>query len=351
MKQYHPPLGGRTGLRMDFNENISGCSPRVLAKLRTIGAELLNRYPERQPAERIAAEFLKLQPEQALLTNGVDEAIHLLAETYLELGDEALIVVPTFSMYEIYVLATGATLQTVQAGADFMFPTSAVLQAINEHTKLIAIANPNNPTGAAVANDVLLQIAKAAPSAAVLVDEAYFDFYGTTLVGEIGRQENLFVARTFSKAYGLAGFRMGVLAGSTEQMHLLRRVGSPYNVNGVALACLPEALADREFVANYVAQVRRGRERLAAEFDALGIRRWPSEANFVLGYFGRFRKSLVEEMRRRGILVRDRNGDPGCAGCIRITVGTDAQTDVLIEQLRAALESVGFKPEEKKVTR
>lgn len=342
LKEYHPPLGGRTGLRMDFNENINGCSPRVLAKLRSIDAELLNRYPEREPAERVAAEFLGLKPEQVLLTNGVDEGIHLLAETYLESGDEALIVVPTFSMYEIYVLATGATVRTIQAGKDFAFPTKAVLAAIDGNTKLIAIANPNNPTGTSVSNADLLQIVGAAQNAAVLLDEAYFDFCGTTLVGEIGRHENLFIARTFSKAYGLAGFRMGVLAGSAEQMRLVRRVSSPYNVNGVALACLPAALADREFVADYVAQVKRGRERLSAEFAALGVKRWPSEANFVLAYFGEFRKQFVEEMRRRGILVRDRNSDPGCQGCVRITLGTDEQTERLIAELRAALKTIGF---------
>lgn len=342
LKEYNPPLGGRTGLRMDFNENISGCSPRVLAKLRSVDAELLNRYPEREPAERVAAEFLGLQPEQVLLTNGVDEGIHLLAETYLEPGDEALIVVPTFSMYEIYVLATGATVRTIQAADDFAFPTEAVLAAINPKTKLIAIANPNNPTGSVVSNVDLLRIVNAAQNAAVLVDEAYFDFHGTTLMAEVDHRENLFIARTFSKAYGLAGFRMGVLAGSAGQMRLVRRVSSPYNVNGVALACLPDALADREFVTDYVAQVKRGRALLSAEFGALGVKYWPSEANFVLGHFGEFRRPFVEEMRRRGILVRDRNSDPGCEGCVRITVGTDQQTERLIVELRAALETIGF---------
>jgi histidinol-phosphate aminotransferase len=342
LKEYHPPLGGRDGLRMDFNENIGGCSPRVLAKLRSLDAELLNRYPERESTERIASGFLGLQPQQVLLTNGVDEGIHLLAETYLEAGDEALIVVPTFSMYEIYVLATGATLRTVKAAEDFVFPTEAVLAAINLKTRLIAIANPNNPTGTAVSNQDLLRIVNAAPNAAVLIDEAYFDFYGTTLMSEIGRHENLFIARTFSKAYGLAGFRMGVLAGSAEQMRLVRRVSSPYNVNGVALACLPEALADRQFVADYVAQVKRGRARLSAEFYPVGIKHWPSEANFLLGYFAEFRKPFVEEMRKRGILVRDRNSDPGCEGCVRITLGTDSQNEKLIVELTAALKTIGF---------
>jgi histidinol-phosphate aminotransferase len=343
LKEYHPPLSGREGLRLDFNENASGCSPRVLAALARIEGDLLSKYPEREPVERFVAEFLGLQSGQVLLTNGVDEGIHLVCETYLEPGDEVLIVVPTFSMYEIYALATGATVKTIRAGDDFAFPAARVLEAISADTKLIAIANPNNPTGAVVAREDLLKIVEAAPQAAVLIDEAYFEFYGQSLMDRIGHYENLFVARTFSKAYGLAGFRVGVVAGRTEQMRLVRRVSSPYNVNGVALACLPEALADREYVAHYVEQVTRGRDRLEAEFKKVGIPYWPSQANFVLGEFGEYRKQFVDEMRRRGILVRDRNSDPGCEGCARITVGTEKQTERLLREMRAALEAIGFR--------
>lgn len=344
LKEYHPPLGGRAGLRLDFNENSSGCSPRVLEALSRINGDLLSKYPERDPVEGIAADFLGLQREQVLLTNGVDEAIHLVCETYLEPGDEALIVVPTFSMYEIYALATGADVLAIPARKDFEFPTAAVLTAISEKTKLIAIANPNNPTGKVVPRERLIDIIEEAPEAAVLIDEAYFEFYGHTLMDLVGKYENLFIARTFSKAYGLAGFRVGVLAGNAAQMKLVRRVSSPYNVNGVALACLPEALADREYVAGYSAEVRSGRRRLEQEFTHLGIQYWPSHANFVLARFGEFRKSFVEAMRARGILVRDRNSDPGCEGCVRITVGTNDQTDRLLRDLHASLDSIGWKP-------
>lgn len=333
MKEYHPPLCGRQGLRLDFNENSSGCSPRVLARLQQLDAELLTKYPEREPVERVVAEFLSLAPEQLLLTNGVDEAIHLVCETYIEPGDEAIIVVPTFSMYEIYVQATGATPVTIQSGADFAFPSDRVLAAINAKTKLIAIANPNNPTGAVVSRTDLLRIIEAAPDAAILLDEAYADFYGDSLIAEIGHSGNLFIARTFSKAYGLAGLRVGVLCATASQMKMVRRVASPYNVNAIALACLTEALADHEHLADYVAQVRRGRARLEAAFRNYGLSFWPSEANFVLARFGELRVPFVAEMRRRGILVRDRNSDPGCEGCVRITLGTDLQTDRLLREM------------------
>lgn len=351
LKEYHPPLGGRTGLRLDFNENSSGCSPRVLDALSRIDGDLLSKYPERDPVEAIAAKFLGLAREQVLLTNGVDEAIHLVCETYLEPGDEALIVVPTFSMYEIYALATGANVLAIPARRDFEFPTAAVLTAISKTTKLIAIANPNNPTGKVVPRERLIDVIEEAQNAAVLIDEAYFEFYGNTVMDLVGKYDNLFIARTFSKAYGLAGFRVGVLAGSAAQMKLVRRVSSPYNVNGVALACLPEALTDREYVVGYSAEVRTGRARLEQELAQLGIQYWPSQANFVLARFGEFRKLFVDAMRSRGILVRDRNSDPGCEGCVRITVGTNQQTDRLLSELRTSLDAIGWKPRSAEATR
>ncbi len=334
MHEYHPPLAGRRGLRLDFNENTEGCSPRVLERIRQITGEELARYPEREPVEKIAAAHLGLPPQQVLLTNGVDEAIHLLCEAYLEPTDEVMVVTPTFGMYEIFAEATGAKVVRVQCGEDMRFPVEKVLSAVTPATRLIAIASPNNPTGGVASRDELLAITAAAPQAAVLVDEAYFEFHGKTVMSDIVRQPNLFVARTFSKAYGLAGLRMGILAGPHEQMATVRRVSSPYSVNAVALAALPVALEDTAFVAGYVAQVRVGRERLQQKLTQTGIPWWPSEANFVLMKIGERHRDFVAAMRQRGILVRDRSSDPGCDGCVRITLGTVAHADRLLAVLQ-----------------
>ena len=343
---YHPPLGGRTGLRLDFNENTVGCSPRVLERLRSIGFEELARYPEREPVEAIVAGCLGRKPEELLLTNGVDEAIHLLSETYLEPGDEALLVVPTFSMYEIFAAATAARITKIPAGSDFSFPTAEVLRRVTPATRLIAIANPNNPTGSAAPIDDLLRIAESAPDAALLVDEAYFEFHGETLLGRWKQRSNIFLARTFSKAYGLAGLRAGLLMGAAHQIKAVRRVASPYNVNSVALACLPEALADAKYVREYVSQVCEGRERLQCELRSLGVPFWPSRANFVLMRLGSLNSAFIGGMRERGILVRDRSRDPGCDGCVRITLGSNEQTDRLLSALRETLQGIGAPREE-----
>jgi histidinol-phosphate aminotransferase len=341
LKSYHPPLGGREGLRLDFNENTVGCSPRVLERLRSLTGDELARYPEREPSEALLAAHLGIEPKEILLTNGTDEAIHLLCETYLEPEDEVLVAVPTFAMYEIYAAATGAQVISVQAADDFQFPAENLLSRINERTRLIAVANPNNPTGALAVQADLIRIAEAAPQAAILVDEAYFEFCGHTLISRWRELPNLFVSRTFSKVYGLASLRIGVLMGNVAQMQMLRRASSPYNLNGVALACLPEALADQEYIHGYVADVFAGRERLQKELQARGVKFWPSQANFVLMWFGPRNSAFLAAMRERGILVRDRSRDPGCDGCSRITLGSAADNARLFAALGEVLESIG----------
>jgi histidinol-phosphate aminotransferase len=337
---YRPPLAGRQGLRLDFNESTIGCSPRVLARLRSLDAELLARYPEREPVEAEVAEFLGLDAAQVLLTNGVDEAIHLLCSTYLDSGDEAIIVVPTFAMYAIFAQAEGARLIPVHSRDNFSFPLEDLLSRISARTRLIAVANPNNPTGAAANCEVLLQVGQAAPQAAVLVDEAYFEFHGETMLSRSAPPPNLFIARTFSKAYGLAGLRIGVLVGDAGQIAMVRRVASPYNVNAVALAVLPEALRDEEYVEHYVAEVRSGRELLQQQLKTLGLQCWPSRANFVLVRVGPDYKEFIQVLRARGILVRDRNSDPGCEGCVRLTVGSSEHTKTLIKALHDVVKEL-----------
>lgn len=343
LPSYHPPLAGRDGLRLDFNENTTGCSPRVLERLRRLSMEELARYPERETVEKAVANFLGIEASELLLTNGVDEAIHLLCETYLEPSDEALIVVPTYSMYRIYMMAASAQVINVSAGENFSFPVDALSNAITPRTRMIAIANPNNPTGAVAPQDALINIGRSVPNVAVLVDEAYFEFCGQTMLSRRRELPNLFVARTFSKAYGLAGLRSGLLVGDPDQMRAIRRVSSPYNVNAVALACLPEAIGDQAYIQQYVSEVLESRARLESALAATGIQFWPSQANFVLARVGSSRAdsaAFVDQMRRRGILVRDRSSDHGCEGCVRIALGPREHADRLLVALRESFEEL-----------
>ena len=163
MPEYHPPLAGRDALRLDFNENTLAASPKVIERLRQTTAEGLTKYPEREGVEAIVAAHFGVRPEQVLLTNGVDEAIHLVCTAFLEEDDEALIMTPTFFMYDVSVGMMTANLRRVQADATLEFPYARFMEAITPRTKLIMVASPNNPTGAVVAREQLLAICAAAP--------------------------------------------------------------------------------------------------------------------------------------------------------------------------------------------
>jgi histidinol-phosphate aminotransferase len=347
MKEYHPPLGCRDLLRLDFNENTFACSPRVREVLGSISAGALTRYPEREPVEAIVAAHLHLAPQQLALTNGVDEAIHVLFEAFLEAGDELLLPVPTYTMYEVYASATDAHVVAVQAEDDLKFPFERLLAAITAKTKIIAIANPNSPSGSIATRAQLLEIAQRAPHAVVLVDEAYFHFHGETVIDIVGAIPNLIVARTFSKAYGLAGLRLGLLAGPVELMRWIRRVLSPYSVNSLALACLPPALEDAAYLDWYVSEALAARAEFEAALDAVKLRRWPTRANFVLVDIGPRHAEFVRFMRAAGVLVRDRSNDPGCDGRVRITIGTREQMRQAIEALNDAVTSLNLGAEAK----
>jgi histidinol-phosphate aminotransferase len=337
MKEYHPPLGSRNALRLDFNENTLECSPKVREALAQISAGSLTRYPEREPVEAIVAAHLGLKPEQVALTNGVDEAIHVLFEAYLDAGDELLLPVPTYTMYEVYASATDARVVAVQAADDLDFPFDRLNAAITPKTKVIAIANPNSPSGSAATRAQLLELARRAPHAVLLVDEAYYHFCGETVMDLVGTVPNLIVARTFSKAYGLAGLRLGLLAGPVELMRWIRRVLSPYSVNSIALACLPPALGDTAYLNWYVSEVLAARADFEAALDAARVPRWPSRANFILIEIGAKHAQFVRLMRAAGVLVRDRSNDPGCDGRVRITIGTREQMKHAITALNTTL--------------
>jgi histidinol-phosphate aminotransferase len=346
MPEYHPPLAGRDALRLDFNENTLAPSPRVLAKLQSLTNEGMTVYPERAPVEAIVAKHHGLTPDQIILTNGVDEAIHLMACAFLDEGDEALVCTPSFFMYDVSVSLMTGSLIRIQADDTFAFPYERFLAAITPRTKLIIIASPNNPTGTTVSREHLLAIAAAAPQAVLMVDEAYFHFYGETTIADIADVPNLVVARTFSKAYGLANLRIGMLCANPRLIGFLRKVSSPYNVNGVALAVLPEALADQDYLNWYITEIHQGRERMQAALHELGIRTWPSAANFVLMDIGPKHKELCAAMRAHGVLLRDRSSDPGCDGYVRITIGPGDHVTRGIEALRTALAEIAWTPAE-----
>jgi histidinol-phosphate aminotransferase len=202
---------------------------------------------------------------------------------------------------------------------------------------MIFLNTPNNPTGQLISIEDLKRMAAAAPQAVVLIDEAYIEFGGDTFLSEIPRYPNVLVGRTFSKAYGLAGMRVGVLIGQATALEPVRAVTLPFNINAVAIAATMAALEDRDFLPRYARQVAESRLRLYEACDRLGLEYWRSAANFVLVRVGDDVRAFVDALAARQVHVRDRSKDPTTPGCIRITAGVVEHTTAAIEVLESVV--------------
>ncbi len=336
MRPYSPPTGGRlNNLRLDFNENVVGCSPRVRQFIANIVTEdLLATYPDYDEVRRDLAVFFGVKPSQLLLTNGTDEAIHLLVETFVESKDEVVVLTPSYAMFRFYAELADAELVEVPYRRDNLsFEIDAVLAAVNPRTKGIFISNPNNPTGTSIALNDIAVLLTAAPHACVLIDEAYFEFHGETCLPWIERYDNLFVSRTFSKAFGMAALRVGCIFSAEGNAVAMRKAQSPYSVSQVAAIAAAEAVRDSEFIQRYVEQTLEGRRLIEEALDRLGIRRFPSSANFVLFDAGDQADEIFRRCRDAGVLIRDRRHE--LPGCLRVTAGPPDQIARFIEILEA----------------
>jgi len=328
------------GLRLHLNENTGGCSTRVLEAIRRVRSSDVSIYPQYREAVDQTARHFGVDPDWVLLTNGLDEGILMAAVAHIARAQvhdaETIIPQPAFDPYPNSTTAVGAQAVPVPPGPDFAFPTQAVIDSVTPRTRMIFLNTPNNPTGQLIPVADLARICESAPHAIVLIDEAYIEFGGTTFLPQLALYPNVLLGRTFSKAYGLAGLRVGVVIGQPPSLDPVRSVTLPFNLNGVALTAIQAALEDTEFLPAYAAQVRESRERLYAALGRLGLTFWPSAGNYVLVRVGDA-AAFVDAMAARKVHVRDRSKDPATPGCIRITAGLTAHTDVAIEALEAVM--------------
>jgi histidinol-phosphate aminotransferase len=335
LKKYRPPLEGRGGrLRLDFNENTIGCAPEVVRKLRrALTAEALTRYPEYAVGRETLASYFGVAKDEILLTNGTDDAIKLICDAFVDPGDALLIPTPTFPVYQFFHQVAGGRVVSVPCEEGFLVPLNGLLKALKRPVRWMALANPNNPTGTAISKKDLAALLRAASDTLVLVDEAYFDFSGETVLGWIRKYENLVVTRTFSKAFGLAALRMGCMFANPRLVESLHRAQNPFAVNSLAIACACEAVRHDDFVRRYAQEVRANRAEFCRLLDALGVPYVPSAANFVLTRVGERASDIAARLRAEGILVRDWSYDPHLKGYVRFTIGSTAQTRRLMRAL------------------
>ena len=336
MAPYSPPTAGRAGkLRLDFNENTVGCSPRVVEALKNrADAGALTIYPEYLEAKEALARWFGVAPDEMLFTNGTDEAIQVLVNTYVDDDDDVLILKPSYAMYRFYADVAGAAVREIPyRGLNLAFPLAELLGAIRPSTRAILIANPNNPTGTGVDEDGVERILKHATHAAVLIDEAYYEFSGVTVLPLLAQYPNLFVSRTFSKVYGLAAMRMGCLFSQAANIAWLHKAQSPYSVNMLAAIAARAAVEDVEYIQKYVGETLAARELLYVGLERLKIPYIKSKANFVLFHAGERAIEIRDKLREKGVLVRDRSYE--LPGAVRVTVGTRDQIRRFLDELEA----------------
>jgi histidinol-phosphate aminotransferase len=324
-RTYEAPAEGRWGkIRLDFNENTTGCSKAALNALRRLSGKELAMYPEYQAPTGILARYFGVTPAELVLTNGGDDALRVFFDTFVEPGSHILICEPTFPMYRYYAEIAGARVEALHYSREMEFPLAAMFKALREKPRVFFLANPNNPTGTLLDKAAIEKMLKAAPQTAVVLDEAYSDFSGVTGVPWIRRHANLFVAKTFSKAAGLAGLRLGAVIARRESLALVRRALPPFPVNAAALAASVAAVRERRTIERYIRETKRLREWFGAELRRRHVRVFTSTCNFLLADFGDGGPALFRRLTRNGILVRERSKDLG-PGFARITIGTQKE--------------------------
>lgn len=334
------PATVRVRAKLNSNENPLGPSERVL---RAIAETIpnVNRYPIAPQSLLVKiADYVSLAAENVLLGNGSDELVDAVVKTFVDAGESVVVCPPTFEMYEIYTRLIGGRVKAVPLRRDFSWDVDGILKAISRGTKVVFICSPNNPTGNIISEEDLLRIAE--KEVIVVVDEAYVEFAGKSFVPLLRKQKNLIVLRTFSKAFGLAGLRVGYALADSEVVGYIRCVRPPFPVNILALRAAEVAVEDRERLEQVKALVAAGKRYLYSELGKIkGAKAYPSEANFILvgvAKTGFTSTEIVEALFKQGILVRDGVRFKGLGkGYMRVTVGMMGENEAFIQALKNLL--------------
>jgi histidinol-phosphate aminotransferase len=333
LSAYKPPLEGRNPhafTLLDFNERTIPVAENVKRALHDyIDAGRLQMYPAYGDIVARLADYAGVDESQLMITNGSDQGIDLVFRAVSSPNAEAIIPGPSFAMYHQCAKVEAMTLREPQYTQQGGYPLVEVLSAINANTRIIVVSNPNNPCGTLVSVEVIQQIADAAPQAAILVDECYFEYSRATAVSLIGGCSNVFVTRTFSKTWGMPSLRFGYLISAEENILALCNVRGPYDINQLAVIAANAALDDPSETQSYVTEVMEKAKPLVESWlDAAGINYWPSQANYLWCFPGEPER-VSEYLQQHGFLVRPKNYNDQIG--LRITMGTLEQMHRLID--------------------
>ena len=338
LKGYSAPLEGRRGLlRLDFNENTLGPSPKVTEAIRAFSTDQIAIYPEYDGLREALITNLESSPAglaSALTTahvglfNGVDAAIHAVIHAYGAAGDTLLTTSPTFGYYAPCAGMQGMAIEAVPHELPgFVFPLAAIRAALLRKPRILMLCNPNNPTGTRLPADQVLGLAAAAPETLVVVDELYEAFTGDSVLPSVDfcAVPNLLVLRSLAKTAGLAGLRIGFALGHPDVVDRVGRVTGPYDVNSLAVTAAMAALNDQPYTDAYVDEVIRARSLIVSSLRRHNVVHHVAGGNYLLLWPRRSSEAVEVELRAAGILVRSMAGKPQIDGSLRISIGTTEQ--------------------------
>jgi histidinol-phosphate aminotransferase len=336
MSAYKPPLDGRDAhqhLLLDFNERTLPVTQAVEdALVDYIRSGRLQMYPSYGDVVAQIASYAGVPVEQVMITNGSDQGIELIIRASCREGDEAIIPGPGFAFYAQCAKVENLTIIEPKYRFNQGFPFDDVIAAISERTRVICLASPNNPCGTPISREQIFAIAKAAPHAAILVDECYYEYVKTSVADAVEQYPNIVITRTFSKTWGIPSLRLGYIISQPQNILALLNVRGPYDVNQLAVVAIKAALKNPEATLAYVEEVmQQSKPALEVYLRAKGVKFWPSATNY-LWTFPANPKEITDGLQQAGILVRPRVDADGVLG-VRITIGTLAQTQRLIQVL------------------
>lgn len=323
-------------LRLNSNENLLGTSPKVLSAIKKTKAEKINFYPCYGEFLNELSKIHHLKSENFLPTNGCDEAISVVFNTYLECGDNVVSYAPTFAMPKIYAEINGANFNEIDYEKKWEFEVQRLIdKAIETNAKIIHLTSPNSPTGELIKIKDIEKILETFPNKAVLLDNTYVNFSekNQDYIKLINKFDNLFIAKSFSKDYALAGLRLGYVISSPLNIQNLKKVISPYSVNNMALLAGTQALCDKNHIKKVKSEILKNKEFLTNALENLGFRPFKSEGNFILCDFGEKSNFIYEKLLKNKILVKKFN-DERLKNCFRITICDFKNTKKLVGALK-----------------
>ena len=331
LQSYSAPLEGRRGmLRLDFNENSVGPSPKVVEAIRSIPAEHYAIYPEYDGLREAFSQSLGGLPcDQIGLFNGVDAALHAICQAYGNPGDVMLTTSPTFGYYQPCARMQGMVVNAIPyEGEDFRFPLQATQRALAQlNPRLLLLCNPNNPTGTRLDAEAIVRLAATAPGTLVVVDELYEAFTGDSVlpIADFSETPNLVVLRSLSKTAGIAGLRLGIAVGYAAVVDRISRVTGPYDINSFAVVAGRVALEDQGYVNSYVQEVLAAKSWLVEKLKKAGVKHHCDGGNYLLIWPSSDTSACEVALRNEGILVRSMTGKALIDGSLRVSIGTKGQ--------------------------